>query len=314
MVNEVAMGPISRIGFVGLGNMGWPMARRLARHYRLAVMDVRTDVAESFASQHGTQVVTDRIALAEASDAVITMLPTGGDVREVALGSSGNPGLVAGIGLGSVLIDMGSSAPLETRQLAAALRHHGMAMVDAPVSGGVARARTGSLAIMVGGEPQQIAHCRPILDELGCNVYEVGGPGNGHAMKALNNYVSAAGLAAACEALLLGEGMGLDPTQLINVLNASSGRNRATEDKAAQEIYSRKFSSGFALGLMAKDVGIAAGMADTLEFKTPVLAGCHDLWREAVQLLGAQADNTEIVRVWEGWNGRELGEQSSEPR
>ena len=98
MVNEVAMGPISRIGFVGLGNMGWPMARRLARRYRLAVMDVRTDVAESFASQHGTQVVTDRIALAEASDAVITMLPTGGDVREVALGSSGNPGLVAGIG------------------------------------------------------------------------------------------------------------------------------------------------------------------------------------------------------------------------
>ena len=113
MVNEVAMGPISTIGFVGLGNMGWPMARRLARRYRLAVMDVRTDVAESFASQHGTQVVTDRVALAEASDAVITMLPTGGDVREVALGSSGNPGLVAGIGRGSVLIDMGSSAPLE---------------------------------------------------------------------------------------------------------------------------------------------------------------------------------------------------------
>ncbi len=322
-VTEGATSSISRIGFVGLGNMGWPMARQLARCYRLTVMDARTDVAESFASQHGVQVATDRLALADASDAVITMLPTGSSVREVALGNAGDPGLVAGFGRGSVLIDMSSSEPVGTRELAEVLRHQGVAMVDAPVSGGVARARSGSLTIMVGGESRQIARCRPILEKLGCNVCEVGGPGNGHAMKALNNYVSAAGLAAACEALLLGESMGLDPAQMINVLNASSGRNRATEDKAAQEIYSRKFNSGFTLGLMAKDVGIAAGMAEdvgiaagmaeTLELKAPLLEGCHDLWLQAVQLLGAQADNTEIMRLWEGWNGRELGKPGRKP-
>ena len=300
-------GAIARVGFVGLGNMGWPMAHLLAPHFDVTVLDVRTEVAESFAAEHGVTATTDLAKLGAASDAVITMLPNGDDVREVALGGREGGGLVAGMAAGSVLIDMSSSAPLGTRRLAEDLQPHGVALVDAPVSGGVAGAQGGTLAIMVGGEAAQIARCHPVLEHLGRAVYVMGDSGTGHAMKALNNYCSAAGLAAACEALLVGDRMGLDPAQMIDVLNASSGRNAATEGKVAQEILNRNFGLGFTVGLMAKDVGIAAGMAEGLGLEAPFLAQTRDLWRAAEELLGGGADSTAVVKLWEEWNGRELG-------
>lgn len=298
---------IARVGFVGLGNMGWPMAHLLAPHFELTVLDARTDVAESFAAEHGVAATTDPAEVGADADAVITMLPNGADVRAVALGGEGGGGLVAGMAAGSVLIDMSSSAPLGTRQLADDLQPHGVALVDAPVSGGVAGARAGSLAIMVGGAPGEVERCRPVLEPLGKAIYVMGGSGTGHAMKALNNYCSAAGLAAACEALLVGDRVGLDPAQMIDVLNASSGRNAATEGKVAQEILNRNFGLGFTVGLMAKDVGIAAGIAEGLGLEAPILAQTRDLWREAETLLGGGADSTAVVRLWEEWNGRELG-------
>ena len=306
-MTEAETGAIARIGFVGLGNMGWPMAHLLDPHFTLTVLDARTEVAESFAAEHRATATTSLEALAEASDAVITMLPNGDIVREVALGGADGGDLVAGMTAGSVLIDMSSSAPLGTRQLAEDLRAHGIALVDAPVSGGVVRARDGSLSIMVGGEPDEIARCHPVLEHLGRTISEMGGSGAGHAMKALNNYCSAAGLAAACEALIVGDRMGLDPAQMVDVLNASSGRNAATEGKVAQAILNRNFSLGFTVGLMAKDVGIAAGMAEGLGLEAPLLARTRDLWRDAEELLGGSADSTAVVKLWEEWNGRELG-------
>ena len=298
---------IARVGFVGLGNMGWPMAHLLAPHFELTVLDARTDVAESFAAEHGVTATTDLAEVGAAGDAVITMLPNGDDVRAVALGGEDGGGLAAGMAAGSVLIDMSSSAPLGTRQLADDLRPHGVALVDAPVSGGVAGARAGSLAIMAGGAPGEVERCRPVLEPLGKAIYVMGGSGTGHAMKALNNYCSAAGLAAACEALLVGDRVGLDPAQMIDVLNASSGRNAATEGKVAQEILNRNFGLGFTVGLMAKDVGIAAGIAEGLGLEAPILAQTRDIWREAETQLGGGADSTAVVRLWEEWNGRELG-------
>ena len=300
-------GNITRIGFVGLGNMGWPMAHLLDPHYTLTVLDARTEVAEAFAAEHRATATASLEALAEASDAVITMLPNGDIVREVALGGADGGDLVAGMAAGSLLIDMSSSAPLGTRQLAEDLRPHGIALVDAPVSGGVIGARDGSLAIMVGGVPDDIARCHPLLEHLGRTISEMGGSGAGHAMKALNNYCSAAGLSAACEALIVGDRMGLDPAQMVDVLNASSGRNAATEGKVAEEILNRNFSLGFTVGLMAKDVGIAAGIAEGLGLEAPLLARTRDLWRDAEELLGSAADSTAVVKLWEAWNGRELG-------
>ena len=306
-MTEAEAGAITRIGFVGLGNMGWPMAHLLDPHFTLTVLDARGEVAEAFATEHRATATTSLEALAEASDAVITMLPNGDIVREVALGGADGGDLVAGMTAGSVLIDMSSSAPLGTRQLAEDLRTHGIALVDAPVSGGVVRARDGSLSIMVGGEPDEIARCHPVLEHLGRTISEMGGSGAGHAMKALNNYCSAAGLAAACEALIVGDRMGLDPAQMVDVLNASSGRNAATEGKVAQEIVNRTFSAGFTVGLMAKDVGIAAGIAEALGLEAPILARTSDLWRDAEELLGGAAGTSEVVKLWEEWNGRELG-------
>ena len=298
---------ITRIGFVGLGNMGWPMAHLLNPHYALTVHDARADMAESFAEEHRASVTTDLAALATASDAVITMLPNGDIVRDVTLGDGG---LAAGFASGSVLLDMSSSAPLGTRQLAEDLEPQGVALVDAPVSGGVAGARGGSLAIMVGGDPDEIDRCRPVLEHLGRVIYEMGGSGTGHAMKALNNYCSAAALSSACEALIVGDRMGLEPAKMVDVLNASSGRSAATQGKIAEEILSRRFDLGFTVGLMAKDVGIAAGMAEGLGLQAPVLARTSELWREAEKLLGGPADSTEVVKLWEEWNGGELGSGS----
>ncbi len=299
---------ITRIGFVGLGNMGWPMAHLLDPHYALTVHDARADVAESFAGEHRASATTDLAGLAAASDAVITMLPNGDIVREVALGDGG---LAAGFGNGSVLLDMSSSAPLGTRQLAEDLQPRGVAVVDAPVSGGVAGARGGSLAIMVGGDPDEIDRCRPVLEHLGRVIYEMGGSGTGHAMKALNNYCSAAALSSACEALIVGDRMGLEPAKMVDVLNASSGRSAATQGKIAEEILSRDFSAGFTIALMAKDVGIAGGLAEGLEMEAPILARTRDLWKDAAELLGDTAGVTEIVKLWEEWNGGELGSGSS---
>ena len=301
---------ITRIGFVGLGNMGWPMAHLLDPHYSLIVHDARADVAESFAGEHRASATTDLAALAAASDAFITMLPNGDIVREVALGDGNGGGLLGGMAVGSVLLDMSSSAPLGTRQLAEDLKPHGVAVVDAPVSGGVAGARGGSLAIMVGGDPDKIDRCRPVLEHLGRVIYEMGGSGTGHAMKALNNYCSAAALSSACEALIVGDRMGLEPAKMVDVLNASSGRSAATQGKIAEEILSRDFSAGFTIALMAKDVGIAGGLAEGLGMEAPILARTRDLWREAAELLGDTAGVTEIVKLWEEWNDGELGSGS----
>ena len=292
-------GPIARVGFVGLGNMGWPMAHLLAPHFELTVLDARTDVAVKFAAEHGVTATTSLASLAAASDAVITMLPTGDDVRAVALGGEDSGGLVAGMAAGSVLIDMSSSAPLGTRQLAQDLEPHGIALVDAPVSGGVAGARGGTLAVMVGGDQAQIERCRPVLEHLGKAIYEMGGSGTGHAMKALNNYCSAAALSSACEALIVGDRMGLEPATMVAVLNASSGRSAATEGKIAEEILGRDFSAGFTVGLMAKDVGIAGGLAEGLGLEAPILARTRDLWRDAAEQLGGASGVTEIVKLWE---------------
>lgn len=286
-----------RVGFVGLGRMGWPMASLLAPRHALAVHDARAEAARAFAAEHGAAAAADPHALGEACDVAIAMLPHGGIVREVALG-----GLAEGLGSGGLLVDMSSSAPTGTRQLAGELAAYGVALVDAPVSGGVARATDGSLAVMAGGAPADVARARPLLERLGRAVYEVGGVGAGHALKALNNYLSATGLAAACEAMLVARRFGLDPARLIEVVNASSGRSAVTEGKAAQEVLSRRFASGFALGLMAKDVATAAGMAEALELETPLLAHVRDLWREAEALLGGDADHTGIARLLEARN------------
>ena len=287
--------PPERIGFVGLGNMGTPMASRLARAgFRLAVADAAPGAVMRFAAQVSCETPATLAELG-ACRAVVTMLPDGHSVRQVLLGEHG---IAAHLRADSVVIDMSSSSPIETRATAAALKERAIEMVDAPVSGGVPKAIDGTLAIMAGGEAEVVARCRPLLDALG-KVFLAGPTGCGHAMKSLNNFLSAINLAAAAEAVLAGERFGLAPQVMISILNASTGRNSATEQKYPAYVLPRNFASGFTLGLMAKDLKLAVELARSTQTPARLLELCSQLWSEASERLGARADNTEIVRFLE---------------
>jgi 3-hydroxyisobutyrate dehydrogenase len=227
------------------------------------------------------------------------MLPDGAAVRQVLLGADG---VAATLAPGSVVLEMSSAEPVATRALAAQLAASSVFLVDAPVSGGVKRAVEGKLAIMAGGEPAAITRCATVLAALG-TVFRTGASGSGHAMKALNNYLSAVALAATAEAMMAGDKFGIDATLMLEILNHSTGRNTATEQKYPAFVLPRSFNSGFALGLMAKDLRTALGLAEALGTPASLLGECTALWDRAQRRLGFGADNTEIVRYLESARG-----------
>ena len=285
--------PPAEVAFVGLGKMGLPMAGRLlAAGYRVTGCDLAEPALRAFAAAGGQTASHVRDA-AERAAAIVTMLPDGKAVQTALLGPDGLSGRAAA---GAVVIEMSSSSPIDTRALGERLGALGIGLVDAPVSGGVRKAQDGTLAIMAGGDPGLVARVRPLLEHLGGSIFETGPLGSGHAMKALNNYVSAAGLVAAAEALLVGRTFGLDPGLMVDVLNASTGRNNSTENKFKQFVLSGSFASGFALALMAKDLGTADDLARHLGVHAPLSECCRALWTEALGVLGPEADHTEIYR------------------
>lgn len=287
----------TRVGFIGLGMMGLPMSRSLiARGFRVLGCDpseaARAAVAEG-APAGAAAFAPDPAAVAAAADTVVLMLPNS---RVVAQVMEGTGGLLAALRPGMLVIDMSSSEPGETRRLAALAAERGAMLVDAPVSGSVAKAKTGTLAIMVGGDDAAFAKAEPVLKGMGEAIIRTGAVGSAHAMKALNNYVYAAGLLATAEALRMGEALGLDLGVLTDVMNASSGRNIATETKARQEIIPGRYAGGFMLGLMRKDLDTAGSIAQQTGFPAAMLALCRERWAEAVAALGPNVDNTEIHR------------------
>ncbi|RZU34160.1 NAD(P)-dependent oxidoreductase [Blastococcus saxobsidens] len=280
--------------FLGLGAMGSPMATLLAgAGHSLAVHDVDPERTVSLARTiEATAVAAAGLRDAAASaGTVVLMLPDSPAVESVL---DGPDGLLAVMARGSTVVDMGSSRPASTVTLAAGARSRGIALVDAPVSGGVARARTGELAIMAGGEPADVDRVHALLSALGEPVH-VGPAGAGHAMKALNNLLSAVGLAAASEVLAIGSNFGLDPAVMLDVLNGSTGRNHATEVKMARFVLSGTFDSGFAMRLMVKDLRTALDLAHDTGTPSPLSAGCLEQWIAAAQDREAGADHTEIA-------------------
>jgi 3-hydroxyisobutyrate dehydrogenase len=310
-VNSPSIGPPARIGFIGLGRMGHPMARNLARAgYGLVAHDVDHNALNRAREAIGAEVPGSLKAMASRCEAVITMLPDGDAVRAVVLGPGGaGDCLLAGFPNGSVLIDMSSSSPLGTRELGARLAERGVAMLDAPVSGGVRKARDATLSIMVGGDAHSIARCRPILEAMGRQIFLTGSLGSGHAMKAINNYVSAAGLVAAAEGVLAAQRFGLDPGNVVDILNASTGMNNSTLNKFHQFILSRAFDSGFSLELMVKDLKTALEVARSTGSPAPLAEACLEAWTEAQAALGPGLDHTAVVRHWENLAGTELGKK-----
>ncbi|MFT6774207.1 MAG: 3-hydroxyisobutyrate dehydrogenase [Paracoccaceae bacterium] len=285
--------PPARIALIGLGRMGMPMARRLlGAGFAVHGADPAPAARDALVAAGG--VATDSVAGAAAgADALIAMLPDGDVVRAALLGPDG---ALTTLPTTALVIDMSSSAPMGTRGLGDDLAALGFALIDAPVSGGVARAVTGALTIMAGGDAADIARAAPIFDALGREVFETGALGSGHAMKALNNYVSGAGAAAAMEALTIGRAFGLDPDRMVDVLNVSTGRNNTTEVKLRQFVLSQSYGSGFGIGLMAKDIRLAAALAQSLRVGTGFVDQVARQWEAGRDALGASADHTELAR------------------
>jgi 3-hydroxyisobutyrate dehydrogenase len=289
-----------KLGFIGVGNMGGPMAARLAAAgHALSLHDADEGRAQAAARRAGGKAAP-LATVAEGCGAVITMLPTSREVFAVvdAMGESLAPG--------AVLVEMSSGLPSATQALAARLAARGVAVVDAPVSGGVAKARTGELAIMVGGPDDAVARIHPLLAAMGTTILRTGGVGTAHAMKALNNLVSAAGFIAAVEALLIGKRFGLDPAVMVDVLNASTGMNNTTQRKLKQFVLSRSFDSGFGLDLMVKDVATALAVAAEGGTPAPLSAQVRELWAAAQAVLGHGQDHTAMAEFSERLAGTRL--------
>jgi 3-hydroxyisobutyrate dehydrogenase len=288
------------VGFIGIGKMGWPMASRIAAHgYPLYVYDISAASIKDFCSRVADARAAKTLPdIGRSCKVVILMLPDSDVVSRVLFGEKNS--LATHLSRSSIVIDMSSSNPSVTREIGPRLKKSGVDFIDAPVSGGVKRASDGSLAIMVGGDRTVIVRVQPLLSTMGHSIIETGMLGSGHAMKALNNYVSAAGLLAACEALKIGVDFGIPPDKIIAVLNASTGKNNSTENKMMQFVVSKQFNSGFSLGLMRKDITTAADLSKRLGSKTLLAETLLKSWAEAEAKLGGAADHTEIFRMLGG--------------
>ncbi len=287
-----------KVGFIGIGNMGRPMAAHVARAgHTVTVFDLDAARAASFVREHGGGIAANIGEVGGECEIIVTMLPTGADVRAVLMETDG--GLAGRLGPGALVVDMSSSEPIGTRELGAELAAHDIVLIDAPVSGGVPGAEAGTLTIMIGGENEDaIGRATPVLEAMGGNLFRTGPLGSGHAMKALNNYVAAAGFTAAAEAMLVGGKFGLDPATMIDIINVSTGRNFNTEHPIKDHVLPGTFATGFGLPLMTKDVGIAGDLAEQIGVDAPVATLIRKLWRDALAAEGADQDFTTAYRHW----------------
>jgi 3-hydroxyisobutyrate dehydrogenase len=298
------------VGLVGVGMMGWPMANCMVQKgVDLLLYDVDAARGAKCESEIGAKATASLKELGARADVIITMLPNSEIVSNVFFGE-GDP-LAEALRPGTTVMEMSSGSPDVTIDIAARLAAKGVKMIDAPVSGGVPRAVAGTLTIMAGGDAAVVADCTPILETMGA-VTHVGILGAGQAMKALNNLVSAGGLLIGVEALLIGQKFGLDPDRMVDILNTSSGMNNSTQKKFKQYVLSRKFDDGgFALGLMAKDVGIALDVAKSTGTAAPFSALCNHLWNAASAMLGPKQDHTAITLMCETFAKAKLGDAQS---
>ena len=285
------MTDITSIGFVGLGNMGMPIVTRLLdAGYAVRGFDVAPEPRAALAALGGTPAAT----LAEVVvgvDVLVLMLPDSKIVASV----MSDEGLIAGLRPGLLVVDMGSSEPVKTRALAADLDARGVELVDAPVSGGVSGAVAGKLTIMVGGGAKAVARVTPVLEHLG-TVRHAGAVGSGHAIKALNNLISATHLWITSEAILAGERFGLQPEAMLEIINGSSGRSGSSENKWPNFILPGTFDSGFGLRLMLKDMRTATSLAGQLGVPVELGEAAVERWAEAADALPADADHTEVAK------------------
>ena len=297
-----------RIGFIGLGIMGRPMAGNLlAAGYELLVHNRSRGPMEELASK-GARTASSPREVAQGSDIVITVLPDSPDVQQVVAGPDG---VLEGAAEGSLLVDMSTISPVVAKELAEQARQRGAGMLDAPVSGGDVGARQATLSIMVGGDPEDFARAEPVFQVLGKTITHVGPSGAGQVVKACNQVVVALVIEAVSEALVLGSGAGVDPATIIKVLSGGMAANRVMEMRG-RNFLEHDFTPGFKVELHHKDLGIALETAREYGVSLPV-TGVVDQMLRALRSKGlGQQDHSSLLTLLEDWAQHEIG-QSADP-
>lgn len=286
------------IGFIGLGQMGGRMARRLLdAGHKVCAFDPSDEAVERVVS-HGAAPTASVADLARHSDVVMLSLPTPAAAKEVVCG----PGGLRTVGGFDCLIDFSTTGLAVAREIAEALDGAGIDVIDAPVSGGVSGAERGTLTIMVAAPADVVGRYRPLLEKVGSRIFVVGDrPGQGQVMKLINNTISAAAMVATAEGVVLGAKAGLDPKMMIDVLNASTARNSHTEVKFPKHVLPRTFDFGFTVGLLQKDVRLGLEIAAALGVPMMVSGEAFQVWNIALAEGGPAADMTTIVQCLERW-------------
>jgi 3-hydroxyisobutyrate dehydrogenase len=285
------------IGFAGLGVMGRPMASHLAAAgHAMTLFDVAPGLAHDVAASLGgaaAHIAATPAELAARSDIVVTMVPNGAVVQDIVCGDDG---LLRGFRPGSLLLDTSSSEPWLTEATGRLLAAAGVAMVDAPVSGAQWGAEKAELVFMCGGSEADLERVRPLLDCMGKSVFHLGPLGAGHAMKCINNLITAINFVAVSEGLAIGKRAGLDPAAMVDVLDESTGMSWISKTLVRRRVLSRRFDDPFKLALMQKDIGIAMQLARSGDVPAPLSALGQELWRAAGRDFPADASVSELAR------------------
>lgn len=289
---------INKIGFIGIGNMGWHMAANLVKAgFTVSVFDADPKRADEFCAAH--KATAPSLAELAQCEVIVCMLPTGPIVRSALLEAE-QGAFINNAKAGTIVIDMSSSEPTGTRELCAILKEKNITLIDAPVSGAVPRATIATLTIMIGGDDAAVIETiKPVLMAMGNRLFETGGSGCGHAAKALNNYLGATAFAATSEAVQIAKRFGLDPHTLVDILNVSTGKSFISEVVMKEHVLEEKYASGFKLGLLAKDVKIAEGLGQAVNLDAPLLRLVNERWALACERIGYDADNTEAYKGWQ---------------
>ena len=305
---------IKTIGYIGLGNAGSSMAANLPRHgFQLIVHDASPESEKAFAKNNPGVRIADRNdpnAFADA-EVIVTMLPQGIVVREVMLE---NPGFAKGLKPGSIIIDTSSSSPYGTVALGKELAEHELILIDAPITQTHMHATdTGDATAMVGCDsPEALEKCLPVLQAMYKYVFHMGPLGSGHAMKTLKNYCYASALIGLSDALVAGQKYGLDPVQMLDVLNVGTGKSFGTYDSVRNDGLTRQWNTGFQLKLLIKDLGITKEMFDKVGFETEVQPTILQVLKHAKELTSDNADHVEILKGRENKAGIQLNKGKAE--
>lgn len=283
------------LGFIGLGIMGKPMVQNLLNAgYRVNVFSIlQADITE--AEGYGAVGHTSSKSVAESSDVIITMVPNTPQVEDVLFGDLG---VMEGIDLGKIVIDMSTISSLTTKKIAESLHRVGASMLDAPVSGGDKGAKSGTLSIMVGGDADVFAACKPIFDVLGSRVTHVGGNGAGQVVKSCNQVLAAGTMAALGEALVMGSKAGVDPKKIVEVLSAGYARCGAL-DIRGEAILARDFTPGFMTRLQYKDLNLAMELSQGIDAPMPIASLVREMYKSCMALGLGNEDHSNVIKVFE---------------